>query len=522
MSEIAPWLVVGGASLIVVCAVGMLGALASALRRTRRRPSQPPSARAALAAGDAGLDDDELMPLLLGAVRELTRADAAVVTFVRPGDRRRSYGTGLHVAEARSAIDALVAFPAEEAVDSPRNRVVVPIDRPGLSGALALYWQDERPSEFDTADVEALVDLAVRRSPRPTTASVQPVAAAADERRRWSWLADLNGTLEPAPLLRKIVDAVRADCGADAAAAQIGGPGDTDRVSEAAGFAEHEGPWVQSVLAPGVVVPSITRYIVPRGTPAEGREATIGTAIVVPLRDVAGAVIGTLVAVWRRDLADEGDRQVAWLERLLEDARAALGNASRFQRLQSAAERDATTGLFDRRSFSGLLADAVERARHPVQPLALLLFAAAEVEPASHDVRVQSLEETLVDAARRIAAAAGSLGVTCRVGLGEFAVILPETDAAAAERLLEELGAQLPAHATDDARLTWSASAVELEEGEGHDGVWERARRALRPQPVSPVRAKPVTTPVVSGPMRLSVGERGDDWTLRARAPRDD
>jgi GGDEF domain-containing protein len=331
------------------------------------------------------------------------------------------------------------------------------------------------------------------------------------ERGRWSRLADLTGTLEPGPLLRKIVDATLVDSDADAAAARIGLLAEPGSVYEVRHFADHERTWAESVLAAETVLPSITRYVAPE---RNARDAPIATTIVLPLRDADDNAIGNLLAVWRRDLAGEGDTKVADLEVLVDDARAALGNAARFQRLQSMAARDPSTGLFDQRYFFDLLARTVESARRTSQPLALVLLVAEEVEPGAADVRVTSLDEALVNGSARIAQAIGDRGVTCRVALGEFAAVMAGTDLAAARQTLDALVEELTIQAIGEARLRWSGSAVQLDTAEGADELWQRARRELGSEHVTSA------APAAGGTIRLSIG--GDDWTLRPRSPRQD
>jgi hypothetical protein len=330
MSGLAPWLVVGGAAAMIVCVGITLATVPRALRRRRAPVPGATSARSALAqAADSGADDDTLMPLLVAAAIDAARADAAVVTFVRAGDRRRSYSANLDVREARSVVDALVG----EGPGPLPAGLVTPIERPSLTGALGVYWQDEAERDVQRTDLEELVALAFR--PLPGVESVVRPAAEEDT-ERWSRLADFNGTLEAAPLLRKIVGTALADCGADAAAARIGTP-EVEPFTEVRAFAEHELQWAETVLDSNPLMPSITRYLARSDADIAASEPSIATAIVVPLRDTDGNAAGSLVAVWRVDLADEGDARLAELEQLADDARAALGNALRFQRLQSIA-----------------------------------------------------------------------------------------------------------------------------------------------------------------------------------------
>jgi GGDEF domain-containing protein len=526
VNDIGPWLVVGGAALVVLCAAVTVALLLRVLRRSRRALADAASARSALGeAAAGGATDERLMPLLLGAAIEATGAAAGVVTVVREGDRRRSYSTGLHVHEARSAIDELVDLRPQELVRRHRGgvlpaSVVLPIERPGITGALAVYWRDEGLlGEIPTADLEELLATAFQ----PLPGAAEAPGTDGGESERWSRLADLTATLEPAALLRKIVAAALAECGADAAAARMPGPAEQEPVSEVRGFAEHERPWAESVLASEAVVPSITRYIAAREAPAAS-EPSIATALVVPLRAPDGGTVGNLVAVWRADLGERADRKVVELELVADDARAALGNATRFQQLQALAVRDPATGLFDAQYFFGRLAGAVDAARRSGEPLVLLVFAAAEIEAGAPDLRVASLEQALASGSARIASAVGELGVTCRLGLGEFASILPNTDLARAQASLAAVTQELPREAAGETPLRWSASAVELGDGERADELWQRARRELDAEVAASAQSasRPATIPIAGGTMRLALGGRADPWTLRQRAPGND
>jgi GGDEF domain-containing protein len=535
MSEIAPWLVVGGAAIVVLCAAATLTAVGRALRRRRAPASDTRHARSALESGSAGgFTDDELMPLLLAAAIEATGADAAVVTLLRTGDRRRSYSANLDLRAARAALSGLVAAgtSAQAAADGPRDYLVFPVERDDLSAVLAVYWHDEVPDGGPrleprlATDVEELIAAAFRRLPARDAdeapgAPPKPEAPRdEDERMRWTRLAALNGTLEPAPLLEKIVDATLTDCGADAAAARISAFPQPEHLSAASRFAAHEARWVESVLGSRTLATSVTRFFVPAGDADATAEAPIATAIVAPLRGAGDDVVGSLVAAWRRDLADDADDAVGRIEMLVEDARVALANATRFQHLQAAAVRAPSTGPFDEPYFVERLAEAVNEAERTGRPLVVAALAASELE-AVDDVHLAALEDALLVASARIANTVGDQGIACRIGLAEFAAIIPGADSAVVEPRIDALVRDLPDRVAGEGRLKWTASLVQLDSPELPDELWKRARRGLHtpaPTPV-PTAGRPSASPVVSGPMRLSYGERGDDWTLRRPAP---
>jgi GGDEF domain-containing protein len=508
MNDLAPWLVVGGAAAVLLCVVVTLTAVFRALRGRSHAASDVRDVRSTLrdVVADAAVEDDVLMPLLLGAALEATGADAAVVTFVREGGRRRSYSTNLEVREARGAVDTLVAS------GLAAGGLVAPIERAEVRGALAALWRRDAPGNARAGELEELVDAAFPPS-QHLAAGPQP-----RDRERWSRLAVLNGTFDPAALLRRLVEAAIADCGADAAAARLA----AEDVAASCGFADHERGWTESVLASQAFVPSITRYLTRSSDAGAVAEAPIGTAVVVPLRAVEDGVIGNFVAVWRRDLAGESDRNVAELESLFEDARSALGHAIQFQRLQADPGRDAATGPFDQRHFFTRLDAGVQQARAGAHPLALLAFAATEVEPVTDDVWATTFERALIEGAARIASAIEGRGATYRVALAEFVVVLPDTDQEGAERVLDALMSDLADQRADEPRLKWSAIALERADAESADELWERVRRQLR---LGDSLGEPRGTFTTSGEgstVRLSLGERGGEWIIQRRRIRDD
>lgn len=472
MSEAGPWLVLGGAAVVIACVVAVLVLVVRVLR-ARRVDAEDGTALTALeeALSAPTPDDDTLMPLLLAAAISVSGADAAALSFVAPSGRRRSYSANFEAATARQVIEELLEaeVPAEG-----RERVVVPIA--SRSGALAVYWLDEAPSERDgiAAELERLVATTFRaRAESPERMQ----RAEPQTGEWWSRIADLNATLELEPLLRKVLETAVAESAADGAAASVRDAAADGPVAETMQLDDHERDWVDPILRAETVVPSITRYVGAQSPP----DAGIATTIVVPLRDADGEAIGSLVAVWRRDIGDEVDARLADLEALADHARVAIDNAVRFRRIQIVAVRDPVSGIFDQRYFLGALSDACDVAQEQSKPLLLVALSAVDVTAAAHDVDLAALETSLAETAARIAEVVGDGGVTCRVALGTFAAIVPSLTLATGRRLLDRLAEVLTETEDGDPIVRWQLGAVERKRYEQADALWVRAVGELGP-----------------------------------------
>ncbi len=107
--------------------------------------------------------------------------------------------------------------------------------------------------------------------------------------------------------------------------------------------------------------------------------------------------------------------------------------------LTQQARTDPLTGLANRRAFDERVADEVARAQRRAQPVALVLLDVDRLKPvndtrghAAGDALLQAVAALLRDQARTIDLAA-------RIGVDEFALLLPETNHAGAVTLVQRL-----------------------------------------------------------------------------------
>lgn len=128
-----------------------------------------------------------------------------------------------------------------------------------------------------------------------------------------------------------------------------------------------------------------------------------------------------------------------------------------FLSMTEQATRDWLTGLYNRRYFEQTLSDHVESANRYGRELSLVLFDLDDFKQINDthghgtgDAALRRLADILKTSARKA-------DIVCRFGGDEFAVILPETDAASAWKFVERVG-----HASD-LPLTAGVSALPSE-----------------------------------------------------------
>jgi diguanylate cyclase (GGDEF)-like protein len=117
--------------------------------------------------------------------------------------------------------------------------------------------------------------------------------------------------------------------------------------------------------------------------------------------------------------------------------------AEEVHRLAALAEGDGLTGLYNRRAFDRQVALEFRRARRYGRPLSVILLDLDRLKDindtyghAAGDLALRTLGSVLADVTR-------TTDLVARVGGDEFGVVLPETDVAAAELVVERLHAVL-------------------------------------------------------------------------------
>lgn len=242
-------------------------------------------------------------------------------------------------------------------------------------------------------------------------------------------------------------------------------------------FSVSDGSAVAGVARTGG--PSRVEYVdADSGFAGRSRAAGLVGAVAVPI-ELEGALWGCLGVAF-----DRARRPGRELERLLARFAAlvslALGNADAWSRLQRHATTDGLTGVLNHRSFYERLEAEQARAVRYARPLALVLCDVDGLKALNDGRGHQAGDRALHTVARAFVAEARAADVVARVGGDEFAVIAPDTDAAAALALADRLrAAAVAALAEVGLAVSVSCGVCDLTLAEGVDELVRLADGAL-------------------------------------------
>jgi len=217
------------------------------------------------------------------------------------------------------------------------------------------------------------------------------------------------------------------------------GPALADRV-----FADNNGLCANVVRygtpLPGRGVKLVDRPVVfDDGSELRGIEALK----ILPLKS-GDRVLGTLVAASRRRGAFD-DEVVRLLEVIALQTAQALHRAQLFAAVERMATTDGLTGLHNHRHFQNLLDQQVALAQRYQKPLSLLLCDIDHFKTVNDTYGHPAGDLVLKGVAGILERQARQTDSVARYGGEEFAVILPETDSAAARALAERIRAAVEA-----------------------------------------------------------------------------
>ena len=205
----------------------------------------------------------------------------------------------------------------------------------------------------------------------------------------------------------------------------------------------------------------------------------IRAGLAVPLLE-ADSAPGMLAVLTRAPDRRFSEHDITTLEDVVSGTRLALEQSLELHEPDPVPALDPLTELYDRRAFHALLEKDISRARSARQPLALLMLDVDRLTKINAHVGHLGGDELLTRIATLLRDVAANDELSCRIGGGRFAVIMPRSDTHDAERLFERLRTVLHERPFPDVGVvTVSAGAAALLPGDDAAALLGRADAAL-------------------------------------------
>jgi two-component system, cell cycle response regulator len=293
-------------------------------------------------------------------------------------------------------------------------------------------------------------------------------------------LEELAGSIDLDEVLTRVLDTAAARPGADAAliavwdAAGVGKP-----IVATVGLSPEEAER-QLVSGPpdgrDARAISISYQYRPSERLGEAEPIQSGVAVPVPGEREPVALLSVFTRARTRSF---GEDEIRELEGIARRAGPAIENAKRFREAKRLADLDALTGLHNRRYFHQTLEREVARAHRYDRSLALIILDLDGFKEINDRIGHLAGDAVLAELGERLSEVVRTADVACRVGGEEFAVILPESTLAEANRLYRRLQISLSSPVGEAGELSVSGGIAELMPGEDARTFFERADAAL-------------------------------------------
>jgi diguanylate cyclase (GGDEF)-like protein len=301
--------------------------------------------------------------------------------------------------------------------------------------------------------------------------------SAQEEVRRNRFVGELAGSIDLDEVLTRVLEAVGALPGVDAALISVASV-EGEPIVDVTGITLEEAE-EYSLTAPraGTRLRAVTLSFEPVEQ-AESNEHPITGGLAVPVRGELGPL--GLLTVFTRSAPESIAALESELEALAVRAGPAIENARRFREARQLADLDALTSLHNRRYFHETLAREVSRAHRYERRLSLLIFDLDDFKAINDRIGHLAGDAVLAEIAERVREVVRSADIACRVGGDEFAVILPESTLDDADQLYSRLRAAVAARPTAQAgSLSVSAGMAELKVADDPISFFQRADESL-------------------------------------------
>ncbi|HEY5661154.1 MAG TPA: sensor domain-containing diguanylate cyclase [Gaiellaceae bacterium] len=349
-----------------------------------------------------------------------------------------------------------------------------------LLALLVARWRSDRRTNEQVAETVQTLNARMDELARELAGALE---RAEEEGRRSRIFGELAGSIDLDEVVARALEAAGALEGADAALVLLPEAESGEPLVATLGLSVEEAER-HGITAPpdGRPARSITMSYSYPELEVEAHDngnAVIHTGLAVPLPGEE-ETLGYLTVFTRSPSHEFDDDDVRELETLALHAAPAIENARRFREARRLADLDGLTGLHNRRFFHETLAREAARAHRYERKLALIVFDLDEFKAVNDRVGHLAGDAALAEAAERVRSVVRTSDVACRVGGDEFAVILPESSIADAERLFRRILHAVSSRPLGQAgRLLLSAGVAELRPADDPVTFFKRADDAL-------------------------------------------
>ncbi|HUF01220.1 MAG TPA: GGDEF domain-containing protein [Gaiellaceae bacterium] len=281
-------------------------------------------------------------------------------------------------------------------------------------------------------------------------------------------VASLPDSQSPAPDrqlpehgLMRLLELARERTSTDAAVAVVGNAA-SEPMLATVGLSETEAAQVGNLGVPDYRGARAIQVSFNGDPESSGRAVGIRAGLAVPLLDESERP-GMLAVLTRSSDKRFSEIDITTLEDVLSVTRPGLETALELREPDPVPERDPLTNLYDRPAFHALLEREIVRARRARDPLAMLVLDVDRLTSLNARIGHLASDRLLARIAGLLRDVAGPSDLSCRVGGGRFAILLPRGDSRDAERLFERLQSELRQHPFEDAGVaTVSGGVAEL------------------------------------------------------------